>query len=49
MDKPAHELKLSDIMNKFQEKENKKIKITIRRNREKLKFEFRLVRKDISF
>jgi hypothetical protein len=43
--KPAHELKLSDIMNKFQEKENKKIKITIRRNREKLKFEFRLVRK----
>ncbi|WP_298778139.1 aspartyl protease family protein [uncultured Polaribacter sp.] len=43
--KPAHQFKLSDIINKFQEKVNKKVRITVKRNEETLKFEFRLEQK----
>lgn len=43
--RPAHEYKLSQIVQKFQEKNGKKIKITVNRNGKKLKFEFRLKRK----
>ena len=43
--KPAYEYKLSDIINKFQEKDKKRIKMTINRNGEKMKFEFRLEKK----
>ncbi|MCI2227840.1 aspartyl protease family protein [Polaribacter sp. MSW13] len=38
----AHDLKLNDIIHKFQEKDGKKIKIEIKRGREVLKFNFRL-------
>ena len=41
----VHNLKLSDIINIFQEKENKKINITVDRNGEILKYEFRLEKK----
>lgn len=40
--KPAHSYTLEDIFYKLQEKDKKKIKITIKRNEEKMKFEFRL-------
>lgn len=43
--RPAHEYKLSQIIHKFQEKDGKKIKMTVERNGEKLKFEFRLKKK----
>lgn len=42
---PAHELNLNEITLKFQEKDHKKIKITVDRNGEKIKFEFRLEKK----
>jgi hypothetical protein len=40
--KPVHELKIGDIIHKFQERDKKKIRITILRNGLKMKFEFRL-------
>jgi hypothetical protein len=43
--KPSHESTLNEISLKFQEKDKKKIKITVYRNGEKLKFEFRLEKK----
>lgn len=43
--KPANELNLNEITLKFQEKDRKKIKITVDRNGEILKFEFRLEKK----
>ena len=43
--KAAHNYTLSRIMHMFQEKENKKIKMTVDRNGEKMTFEFRLVKK----
>ncbi|QNM86598.1 aspartyl protease family protein [Polaribacter pectinis] len=43
--KPSHEFTLNDIINRFQEKDRKKIRITVRRNGEKIKFEFRLEKK----
>jgi hypothetical protein len=42
---PAHELTLNKINYKFQERDKKKIRITVDRNGEKLKFEFRLEKK----
>ena len=42
---PAHELNLNKITLKFQEKDQKKIKITVDRNGEILNFEFRLEKK----
>ncbi|WP_231962822.1 aspartyl protease family protein [Polaribacter sp. KT25b] len=42
---PAHHLNLNKIIFKFQEKDNKKIKIIVNRNGEELKFEFRLEKK----
>ena len=39
---PAHELTIGEIISKFQERDKKKIKITIRRKGVKMKFEFRL-------
>jgi hypothetical protein len=41
----SHSYKLSDIINKFQERDKKKIKIIVERNGDKLKFEFRLEKK----
>lgn len=41
----THELTLGSILEKLQEKDGKKIKITIQRNGEKLKFEFYLKQK----
>ena len=41
----SHSYKLSDIINKFQERDKKKIKIIVERNGAKLKFEFRLEKK----
>ena len=43
--KLSYTYKLSDIVNKFQERDKKKIKIIVERNGEKLKFEFRLEKK----
>ena len=43
--KLAHELKIEDITHKFQERDKKKIRITIKRNGVKMKFEFRLLKK----
>jgi hypothetical protein len=43
--KPAHEFKLGEIIQKFQDKDGKKIKLTINRNGQKMKFEFRLEKK----
>jgi hypothetical protein len=43
--KSAHSYKLSDIVNKLQEKENKKIRIKIKRNGVQMIFEFRLEKK----
>jgi hypothetical protein len=43
--KLAYELSLSNIIQKFQEKDKKKIRLTIRRNGIKMKFEFRLEKK----
>lgn len=43
--KPAHEYQLGEIIQKFQEKDGKRIKITADRKGEKLKFQFRLVKK----
>lgn len=40
--KPVHEFTIGDIVNLLQEKDKKKIKITILRNGVKMKFEFRL-------
>ena len=40
--KPAYTYTLNDIINKLQERENKKIRITIRRNGQKMTFSFRL-------
>lgn len=40
----VHNYKLSDIVGKFQEKDNKRIKLTIRRNGKIMDFEFRLKR-----
>jgi hypothetical protein len=40
--KPAYNYTLSDIINKLQERENKKIRITTIRNGEKMTFSFRL-------
>ncbi len=42
---PAHKLNLNEITIKFQEKDHKKIKITVDRNGEILQFEFRLEKK----
>jgi hypothetical protein len=41
----AYELSLSNILQKFQERDKKKIRLTIRRNAVKMKFEFRLEKK----
>ncbi|WP_197482080.1 aspartyl protease family protein [Polaribacter atrinae] len=41
----AHDLKLDDIIYKFQERVKKKIRITIKRNGVKMEFEFRLEKK----
>ena len=43
--KPAHEYQLGEIIQKFQEKDGKRIKITVDRKGEKLKFQFRLEKK----
>ena len=43
--RPAHEFKLSDIINRFQERDKKQIKITVNRDGKKIKFEFRLEKK----
>lgn len=40
--KPSHELKLNQIMQKFEEKEGKKIDLLINRNGKKMNFKFRL-------
>lgn len=42
---PAHDLTLNKISYKFQERDQKKIRITVDRNGEKLHFEFRLEKK----
>lgn len=42
---PAQELTLNKITHKFQERDKKKIRITVDRNGEELKFEFRLEKK----
>lgn len=44
--KAAHELTLGDIFYKLQEKDKKKVKITVNRKEEKLKFEF-VLKKEI--
>ena len=44
-DKPAYQFTLNDIILKFQERDHKRIKITVSRKREVLKFEFRLQKK----
>ena len=44
-DKPAHELTMNDIILKFQERDQKKIKIIVSRNGKKLQYEFRLEKK----
>jgi hypothetical protein len=41
----SHSYKLNEIINKFQERDKKKIKIIVERNGDKLKFEFRLEKK----
>ena len=43
--KHAHELKIEDIIYKFQERDKKKIRITVERNGVQMKFEFRLIKK----
>lgn len=43
--KPSHEFTLGEINQKFQEKNGKKIRMYVDRNGEKMKFEFRLVKK----
>jgi hypothetical protein len=43
--KQAHQLNIEDIIHKFQERDKKKIRITILRNEVEMKFEFRLVKK----
>lgn len=43
--KPAYEYKLEEIIYKLQEKNNKRIKMTILRNDKKMKFTFRLEKK----
>lgn len=43
--RPIHDYKLSQIIHKFQEKDGKKIKLTVEREGEILKFEFYLKRK----
>lgn len=43
--KPSHEYQLGEIIQKFQEKDGKRIKITVDRKGEKLKFQFRLEKK----
>ncbi len=43
--KSAYELTLSNIIHKFQERDKKKIRITVRRNGVIMKFEFRLEKK----
>jgi hypothetical protein len=43
--KPAYEFKLSDIIARLQEKDKKRIRLTVNRKGEKLKFEFRLEKK----
>ena len=40
--KRSYEFTLNDIMSKFQQRDNKKIKIEVSRNGKKMKFEFRL-------
>ncbi|MGJ8744496.1 aspartyl protease family protein [Polaribacter sp.] len=40
--RPAHEFSINDIVSRFQERDNKKIKLVIRRNGVKMKFQFRL-------
>ncbi|WP_243456806.1 PDZ domain-containing protein [Polaribacter batillariae] len=40
--RPSHNYTLNDIINKFQERENKKIRITVNRKGAVLRFEFRL-------
>ena len=40
--KPAHNFKIEEIIHEFQERDKKKIKMTINRNGVKMKFEFRL-------
>ena len=40
--KPSYEFNLNEIMNKFHEKDKKRIKLVIERGGENLKFEFRL-------
>ena len=42
---PAYEFTLSDIINRFQERDKKRIRMTILRNGIKMKFEFRLEKK----
>ena len=44
-DKPAHELTMNDIILKFQERDQKKIKLIVSRNGKKLQYEFRLEKK----
>ena len=41
----SHKLNLNEITLKFQERDKKKIKITVERNGQKMKFEFRLEKK----
>jgi S1-C subfamily serine protease len=43
--KPSHEFNLNDIIYKFQERHNKRIKMYVKRNEEILKFQFRLEKK----
>ena len=40
--KSAHELTIGELIQKFQEKDNKRIRLTIKRDNTKMKFEFRL-------
>lgn len=43
--KPAYEFKMSDIINRLQERDKKKIRFTILRNNKEMNFEFRLKKK----
>jgi len=42
---PAYELTLQKLIQRFQEKDNKRIRMTIERNGVRMKFEFRLLKK----
>jgi predicted aspartyl protease len=43
--KPSHEFNLNDVIYKFKERHNKRIKMYVKRNEEILKFQFRLEKK----